>query len=144
MTKLLIIGDIFGSVGRRCLKKLLPQLVEQHAPDLIIANGENAAGGLGISAKVAKDIFEAGVQVITTGNHVWKQKDLIGYIGSEPRLLRPANYPPENPGNGYIISQTAAGARVAVVNLEGRVFMSALACPFRSMDTLLDGPPQRG
>ena len=138
MTKLLFIGDIFGSTGRNCLAKLLPEIMERYEPHLVVANGENAAGGLGISAKLAKEILGLGVQVITTGNHVWKQKDLIGYIGSQPRLLRPANYPPENPGQGYYITQAADGARVAVVNLEGRVFMSPLACPFHTMDNLLD------
>jgi metallophosphoesterase (TIGR00282 family) len=140
MTNLLMIGDIFGSVGRRSLKRHLPGLIKEHRLDLVVANGENAAGGLGITAKVAGDIFQQGVQVITTGNHVWKQKDLIGYIDSEPRLLRPANYPDENPGQGYIITRTGSGAKVAVVNLEGRVFMSTLGCPFVTMDRLLDGP----
>jgi metallophosphoesterase (TIGR00282 family) len=139
MLTLLFIGDVFGSPGRRCLNELCPKLRERFSPDVVVANGENAAGGLGLSAKLAGEMFVSGVDVITSGNHAWKHKDLIPLMEKEPRLLRPANYPPEAPGAGYVVLQ-AAGTEVAVVNLEGRIFMSPLDCPFRLMDELLAGP----
>ena len=109
MLTILFIGDVFGSVGRRCLAELLPGLVEEHAVDLVVANGENSAGGLGINAKTARDMLDAGVDLITSGNHIWKQKGIQQYLEQEPRLLRPANYPPDTPGQGYALVESATG-----------------------------------
>ncbi len=140
MLTILFIGDVFGAVGRRCLGGFLPRLVEQYRVDLVVANGENSAGGLGINAKTAQDMLDAGVDLITTGNHIWKQKGVEQYLDQEPRVLRPANYPPGTPGQGYALVESAAGVLVAVVNLQGRVFMNPLPCPFHAMDDLLGGP----
>ena len=108
--------------------------------DLVIANGENASGGLGLSASVAGEIFTYGVGVITTGNHVWRYKDLRPLLEQEPRLIRPANYPGDAPGKGWTVATTKSGRRVGVINLEGRVFMNPLEDPFRAADEILAGP----
>ena len=139
MLKVIFIGDVCGSAGRNCIQRILPRLKRKLAVDLVVANGENAAGGLGLTAKLAEEMFVNGVDVITTGNHVWRQNDLMPLLDDEPHLLRPHNYPPGLPGHGYVITR-AAGVKIAVVNLEGRVFMSNLDCPFRAMDELLAGP----
>ncbi|MCB2228535.1 MAG: TIGR00282 family metallophosphoesterase [Desulfarculaceae bacterium] len=140
MLKLLMIGDVFGSPGRRCLKSVLPGLRQRLGVDLVIANGENASGGLGLSASVAAEIFTHGVGVITTGNHVWRYKDLRQVLDEEPRIIRPANYPGEAPGKGWTVATTKSGRRVGVMNLEGRVFMNPLEDPFRAADEILAGP----
>jgi len=140
MLKVLFIGDVFGSPGRRCVEKLASPLRERWSLDFMVANGENAAGGLGLTAKLAGELLDCGVDVITTGNHVWKQKDLAPFLKNEPRVIRPANYPPGAPGAGYLLLRAKSGLRVGVVNLEGRLFMSALDDPFRVMDELLAGP----
>ena len=137
---LLAIGDIIGKPGRQAIQKLLPELKEQHSPDLVIANGENVAGGIGLTSITARELLEAGVNVITSGNHIWAHKEIIPYLDSEMPILRPLNYPPGVPGRGYIIR-----GRAMVVNLMGRTFMGDLDCPFRAMDKLLaelkDKPP---
>ncbi len=137
---LLAIGDIIGKPGRQAIQKLLPELKEQHSPDLVIANGENVAGGIGLTSITARELLEAGVNVITSGNHIWTHKEIIPYLDSEMPILRPLNYPPGVPGRGYIIR-----GRAMVVNLMGRTFMGDLDCPFRTMDKLLaelkDKPP---
>ncbi|MFZ5586309.1 MAG: TIGR00282 family metallophosphoesterase [Thermodesulfobacteriota bacterium] len=140
MLRALFIGDVFGVPGRRCLQSLLPVLRQRLAPDLVVVNGENASGGLGLAAREAKEIFMAGVDVITTGNHVWKQRDLVPLLKQEPHLLRPANYPQGAPGQGWVIARARSGHEVAVVNLEGRTFMTPLDCPFATLDKLLEGP----
>ncbi len=140
---ILMIGDVFGAPGRRCLKSLLPGLRQRLGVELVVANGENAAGGLGLSARVAQEMFSYGVGVITTGNHVWRYKDLHPMLEDEPRLLRPANYPGEAPGRGWTLAQTKSGRRVGVINLEGRVFMNPLEDPFRAADEILAGPLRR-
>ena len=140
MLKILMIGDIFGSPGRRCLKSVLPGLRQRLELDLVVANGENASGGLGLSASVAAEIFSHGVGVITTGNHVWRYKDLKQVLEDEPRIIRPANYPGDAPGKGWTVGQTKSGRRVGVINLEGRVFMNPLEDPFRAADEILAGP----
>lgn len=129
----LFIGDILGRPGRNALKRSLPQLVKKFAPTLIIANGENAAGGVGITEDIGKDLF-AFVDVLTSGNHVWDKKEALAYLDKEPRLLRPANYPPQNPGKGVYVATDTEGRKVGVLNLQGRVFMEALDCPFRAAD----------
>ena len=129
--KVLFIGDIMGEPGRRAMSRLLPKVVAQHAVDLVIGNGENVAGGFGITPELAQELFEMGLSVITTGNHAWDQKEIVDYIRQEPRLLRPANYPSGVPGQGSIVVETPAGEKLAVLQLMGRVYMPTLDCPFQ-------------
>lgn len=130
--KLLFIGDIVGRPGRDLLRKHLKALAAAHAVDLVIANGENAAGGAGITRDNAREIFGAGVDVITTGNHVWDKREALEFIVGEPRLIRPANYPEGTPGLGSYVAVSRNGVRVGVVNVMGRVFLHAIDDPFRS------------
>jgi metallophosphoesterase (TIGR00282 family) len=139
---ILFIGDIVGSPGRRAVEEILPRLVDQYFVDLVVANGENASGGLGITPAVADQLLNNGIDLLTSGNHIWKHKEIQAYLADTDRLLRPANYPPESPGRGYAIVETAAGEPVAVINLEGRVFMNPLDCPFRTVDRILNDLPQ--
>jgi len=132
--KLLFIGDIVGRPGRSALRQALPALVERFQPGLVIANGENAAAGFGITPSVAQEMLTAGVDVITTGNHVWNKKEAQQLLVQEARVLRPANYPPEAPGRGAGIFPSRNGAPVAVINLCGRVFMDCIDCPFREVE----------
>ena len=130
--KILFIGDIVGTVGRTAVKALLPSVVDRYKIDFVIANGENAAGGFGITEKVATEIFGYGVHVITSGNHIWDKKDSVPYIAKENRLLRPVNYPPGVPGYGSVVCAIPSGLKVGVVNISGRVFMTGIDCPFRT------------
>jgi metallophosphoesterase (TIGR00282 family) len=132
--KLLFIGDIIGKPGRQAVSRELHRLVDRHMVDLVVANGENAAGGFGITEETANDLFRCGIHVLTSGNHIWDKKDSLGFIGREERILRPANYPEGAPGRGSGVFTTAGGVRIAVLNLEGRVFMNNLDCPFRTAD----------
>jgi metallophosphoesterase (TIGR00282 family) len=129
--KVLFIGDIVGTTGRSALKALLPTLVNRYRFDCVIANGENAAGGFGITEKVASEIFGYGVQVITSGNHIWDKKEAIPYIAKESRLIRPVNYPPGVPGYGSTVISLPEGNKVGIINISGRVFMTQIDCPFR-------------
>ncbi len=129
---ILMIGDVIGKPGRQAVSKLLPDLRRQYGLDLVIANAENAAGGLGLTPATTEELLDAGVDVLSTGNHIWAQKEIIPYLDSEMPILRPLNYPPGVPGKGYI-----AKGRAIVVNLMGRTFMGDLDCPFRAMDQLL-------
>ncbi len=128
--KLLFIGDVVGQPGRRAVKELVPKIREAHHVDLVIANGENAAGGSGITVKTAEELFSAGVDVITSGDHVWDQKEVYELLDREPRFLRPLNYPPGTPGHGSTVVETPSRASVGIVNLQGRTFMAALENPF--------------
>jgi len=140
---ILFIGDIVGAPGRRALEELLPRVVDRQFIDLVIANGENAAGGLGITSLIADQLLGYGIDVLTSGNHIWKHKEIIPYLEGTDRLIRPANYPPETPGREFTLVETAAGEKAAVLNLEGRVFMNAIECPFRTADRVLAAiPPQ--
>jgi 2',3'-cyclic-nucleotide 2'-phosphodiesterase len=132
--KIILIADIVGRPGRQAVSKVLHKLVDRYAIDLVIANGENAAGGFGITEDIAKELFEQGVHILTSGNHIWDKRDSYEFIAKETRLLRPANYPDGSPGCGSTVAVTAAGVKVAVLNLEGRVFMNNLECPFRAAD----------
>jgi metallophosphoesterase (TIGR00282 family) len=134
---LLFLGDIVGSPGRRAVEELLYRVVDRYLIDLTVANGENASGGIGITPPVADQLLNMGIDLITSGNHIWKHKDIIPYLKDADRLVRPANYPPDTPGRGFAIVETAIGEKVAVINLEGRVFMSPLECPFRTVDAVL-------
>jgi len=129
---ILAVGDIIGKPGRQAVQELLPGLREQYGLDLVIANAENAAGGIGLTPNTAKELLDAGVDVLTSGNHIWAQKEIIPYLDGEMPILRPLNYPPSVPGRGYIIN-----GRTMVVNLIGRTFMGDFDCPFRAMDQLL-------
>jgi metallophosphoesterase (TIGR00282 family) len=137
--KLLFVGDVIGKPGRRALQHLLPRLVDHHRADYVVVNVENSAGGFGVTPDVLREIAELPIDVYTTGNHVWDKKEVYDLLEREPRLLRPANYPAGNPGKGLHLGETAAGIPVAVVNLEGMVFMSNLDSPFHKADHLLKG-----
>jgi len=138
---ILFIGDIVGGPGRRAVEELLPRAVDRYLIDLVVANGENAAGGIGITPPVAEYLLGQGIDVLTSGNHIWKHKEILAYLDETDRLLRPANYPLHTPGRGHVVVETAAGERVAIINLEGRVFMNSLECPFRTADQILAGLP---
>ncbi|WP_003541316.1 TIGR00282 family metallophosphoesterase [Desulfotomaculum nigrificans] len=135
--RILMIGDIVGRPGRRAILNSLPDLRSELNIDFVIANGENAAAGHGITKEIAKQLFAAGVDVLTMGNHVWNKKEIIDYIDKEKRIIRPANYPPGTPGLGYNIFPAKDGVLIAVVNISGRVFMQELDCPFRVVDQVL-------
>ena len=132
--KILFIGDIVGSLGRRIVSDLLADIVQTRQIDLVIANGENAASGFGITPRLADELFEAGVEVLTGGNHIWDRKEILDYIPLHPRLLRPANFPDINPGSGLFVGTARNGVPYAVLNLQGRVFMPSNDCPFRAAD----------
>lgn len=134
MLTILFLGDVVGEPGRSTVIAHLPRLKELHALDFIIVNGENAAGGRGITPKITLDLLRAGVSVITTGDHIWDQKEIIAFIDTEPRLLRPVNYPAGAPGCGSIVLETAKGP-VGVINVQGRTFMQPiLENPFHSVE----------
>jgi hypothetical protein len=141
--RVLFIGDIFGQPGRRMVKEALPKLVEEYGPDLVLANGENAAGGYGITPPLVEELLDTGIAVLTSGNHIWDKKEIYPYLRehADARLLRPANYPVNAPGHGLYVGTTRAGLRYAVMNLQGRVFMPAIDCPFRTADALLAAIP---
>jgi metallophosphoesterase (TIGR00282 family) len=130
--KLLFIGDIVGQPGRRAVKALVPKLRQQHDLDLVIANGENSAGGSGITPKTAEEIFSAGVDIITSGDHLWDQKEVTDLLAGERRFLRPLNYPAGTPGQGSTIFQADNQPPVGIINLQGRTFMPPLENPFHA------------
>ncbi|HWI68928.1 MAG TPA: TIGR00282 family metallophosphoesterase [Nitrospiraceae bacterium] len=129
--KVLFIGDIFGEPGRRALARAVPRLVAQRQIDIVIGNGENVAGGFGITPELAEELFDLGLAVITTGNHAWDKKEILDYFPREPRLLRPANYPSGVPGNGSVVVESAGGEQLGVLQLMGRAYMPTLDCPFQ-------------
>jgi len=131
--KILFIGDIVGKPGREAVCKLLPGLSKEFGMDFIIANAENAAGGSGITQKVADELFECGVDVLTSGDHIWKKKEIFEVITRQEKILRPANYPEGAPGRGWNVFKTKSGVLVGVVNVNGRVFMDPIECPFKSV-----------
>jgi len=129
---ILFIGDIVGSPGRDAVRLLLPSLKKEFKLDVAIANAENAAGGSGITSRVAQELFDAGLDVLTSGDHIWKKKEIFEFINEETRILRPINFPPGVPGRGAGVFTFKNGLTVGVINVNGRVFMDALECPFRS------------
>ncbi|HEX3323638.1 MAG TPA: TIGR00282 family metallophosphoesterase [Solirubrobacterales bacterium] len=135
--RVLFIGDVVGGPGRRGLRETMPQLREQHSPDLIVVNGENSAGGMGVTERTANDLFGAGAGVITSGNHIYRHREAYDFIEREERLVRPANYPAGNPGRGHTVVE-AGGMRVAVVNLSGAVGLQVARSPFDTVDGILD------
>jgi metallophosphoesterase (TIGR00282 family) len=134
--RLLFVGDVVGGTGRRVLAALLPGLRARHAPDLVVANGENAAGGVGITEGTAGDLFDAGVDAITLGNHAYRHRDAYGFLDREERIVRPANYPRGDPGRGHAIVGDH-GSRLAIVNLAGTVGLDAARSPFAEVDAIL-------
>jgi len=135
--KVLFIGDVVGGPGRRGLAAAMPELRERHAPDMTIVNGENSAGGMGITEKTAKALFEAGADVITSGNHVYRHREVYGYLNRSDRIVRPANYPYANPGRGYTVVEVG-GRRVGVINLSGMVGLKVARSPFIEVDSILE------
>jgi 2',3'-cyclic-nucleotide 2'-phosphodiesterase len=134
---LLFIGDIFASPGRRIVADHLNELIETEKLDLIVANAENSAGGFGVTPGVAEELLGLGIDVLTTGNHVWDKREVYDYLPRQPRLLRPGNYPDTLPGTGLYEGTARNGVKFAVMNLQGRVHMPATDCPFRKADSML-------
>jgi metallophosphoesterase (TIGR00282 family) len=135
--KVLFLGDIVGKPGRRAVRSILPRLIAKEQLAFVVANCENAAGGIGVDPATASELLEAGIDVLTSGNHVWRNKSVAEYIEREQRLLRPANFPPLAPGEGWIVRELPAGNRIGVLNLIGRVFMDSVDCPFQAVERIL-------
>lgn len=131
--RVLFIGDIVGQPGRQAVHALLPGLVKDHQADMVMANGENAAAGFGTTPSITEELFQCGIDLLTSGNHIWDKKEIEPYLAGQQRLLRPANFPEGVPGSGVTIWE-GRGFRVGVLNLQGRVFMGAVDCPFRVAD----------
>jgi len=136
--RVLCIGDIVGKPGRSALRQLLPALIERHGVDLVIANAENAAGGIGLTSETAKELLTLPVDLLTSGNHIWKYREVYPLLDAEPRLLRPLNYPDGAPGRGVTVVHKEGCPPVGVVNLVGRVFMDPVPCPFDAAEQALD------
>ena len=135
---ILFVGDVFGRPGRDALIERLPSLVLERSLDFVIANGENAASGAGITSKIATALLKGGVDVLTTGNHIWRQREVLPFLQSERRIVRPANYPAGSPGRSLTVQETKGGEPVAVVNLSGALFMDIGISPFRVIDALVE------
>jgi metallophosphoesterase (TIGR00282 family) len=134
--KLIFVGDVVAGLGRRTLAALLPGLRERHRPDFVVVNGENAAGGVGITRKTAQELLELGADAITLGNHAYRHREVYEYLDTEARIVRPANYPKGSPGRGHTVVESD-GQRLGVINLSGQVFLSAVRSPFAEADALL-------
>ena len=132
LVRIFFIGDIVGNPGRIAVRELLPDIMQRYAVDIVIANGENAAGGFGITPAIAEELIGLKIDVITSGNHIWDKKEIIDYIKDKKWLLRPANYPEDTPGFGWSIITTNSNIKIGIINLCGRVFMDNLDCPFRA------------
>lgn len=137
--RLLFLGDVVGRSGRAVVTERLPGLIRDLRTDLVVCNGENAAAGFGITAKICAELYDAGVDVITTGNHVWDQREILDYISDDPALLRPINYPDGAPGNGAGVFESRRGHRVLVINAMCRLFMDAMDDPFAAVERAIDG-----
>ncbi|MGH7782999.1 MAG: YmdB family metallophosphoesterase, partial [Candidatus Binatia bacterium] len=136
--RVLILGDVVGRPARRAIRELVPFLIKQNGIDLAIANAENAAGGIGVDIKTAKELLSTGIQVLTSGNHIWKKREIYSYLDEHENLIRPANYPQGAPGRGWCAWQNADGLRALIINVQGRVFMpNHVDDPFRSVDGVL-------
>jgi metallophosphoesterase (TIGR00282 family) len=129
---ILFLGDIIGNPGRKAIQSLMPKTIKKHSIDLVIANGENAAGGFGITENIADELFYLGIDVITSGNHIFDKKEILSYLKENNRLLRPANYPDAVPGTGVVVLNTK-NIKVAIINISGLVFMDPLLCPFNTV-----------
>ncbi len=139
--KILVIGDILGKAGRRALTEHLPSLIDMHQVDFVVANGENLAHGFGLTERVADEMFAIGVDVFTNGNHCWDQRDFLQHIEEDDRYVRPMNFTNFAPGRGWTVQETAAGYKVAVINLIGQTFMGPWDCPFAAADRAMDEIP---
>jgi metallophosphoesterase (TIGR00282 family) len=135
--KVLVVGDIYGKPGRYILSVLLPRLQEEFSVDFTIVNGENAAGGFGITENIAKKLRSYGVDCITSGNHIWDRQEISSFLDESDYLLRPANYPPTNPGKGYHVFRSEGKPPIAIINLQGRSFMKDIDCPFRIFEGII-------
>lgn len=136
--RILCVGDIVGEAGRKALEELLPGIREEFQMDLVIVNGENAAGGAGLTPRIAEQLMRAGTDVLTLGDHVWDRPELVEYLDEKQHIVRPANFPPETPGRGWCIAKTKTGVKIGVINLLGRVFMRYnVDCPFRKLQNIL-------
>lgn len=138
--KILFIGDIYASHGRKIVAENLKSIVAEHQIDLVIANVENSAGGFGVTPQIAEDFLGLGVDCMTSGNHIWDKRDIYDYLNRQPKLLRPANYP-NAPGSGLYIGQTRNGIKYAAMNLQGRTYMMPTDCPFATADRLIGSIP---
>ncbi|MFH1146185.1 MAG: TIGR00282 family metallophosphoesterase [Pseudomonadota bacterium] len=136
--RILFIGDVVGKPGRKAVQLLVPRLVQNHQVDLVIANSENAAGGIGVTPTTADELFSYGASLLTSGNHIWAKKEIVDYLARQDKLLRPANYPPGLPGYGSAIIYTEEDVALGIINLQGRVYMSSLECPFRVAEREID------
>lgn len=134
---ILVIGDIVGKPGRTAIASFLPSIMDRCNVDFVVANGENAAGGFGLTPAIADELFDYGIDVITSGNHIWDKKEIYQYLDDTDKIVRPANYPQDVPGKGYVVAHLAKGVKVAVMSLSGRVFLAHVDCPFRTADDLL-------
>jgi len=134
----LFIGDVFGKPGRRILQEKLQAVVNEHAIDFCVANIENAAAGFGITPQITEELLRLDIDLLTSGNHIWDKREIVPYLPSQPRLLRPLNYPASNPGAGLWLGDTRHGVRVGVLNLQGRVFMPSIDCPFVVGDAAIE------
>jgi len=134
---ILFIGDIFASAGRTLVARNLQDIISSEKIQLAVANAENAAGGFGITPLIAEELFSTGLEVLTSGNHIWDKKEIFDYLPRTPRLLRPANYPAELPGSGLVVQKARNGVQVAIINLQGRTHMPPTDCPFRKADQIL-------
>jgi metallophosphoesterase (TIGR00282 family) len=134
--KLIFVGDVVGGVGRRALAAVLPGLRDEHKPDFVVVNGENSAGGVGITAKTARELLELGADAITLGNHAYRHRDVYEFLDREPRIVRPANYPKGSPGHGHTVVESG-GTRLGVANISGLLFMDAVRSPFSEADAVL-------
>jgi metallophosphoesterase (TIGR00282 family) len=139
---ILFVGDVFGRPGREALLRWLPGFVEEHAVDFVIANAENAANGAGITSKIARRLLAGGIDVLTMGNHVWRQKEVYTFLSADDRIVRPANYPSGAPGRGLTVRPTGDGEEVAVINLAGELYLNSGLSPFRIVDALVEEAQQ--
>ncbi|WP_276819638.1 TIGR00282 family metallophosphoesterase [Mailhella massiliensis] len=142
--RILFLGDVVGRAGRLAVRQFLPELKEEFRPDVVLANGENIAGGLGMTCDTLDELFSAGVDLVTSGNHVWRHREIFSRLENDRRIVRPANYPEGSPGRGHVVHTLRDGRKMAVFNALGTVYMDALACPFRAALSWLDGAPELG
>ncbi|MCR4440893.1 MAG: TIGR00282 family metallophosphoesterase [Peptococcaceae bacterium] len=135
--RIMMVGDIVGRPGRKTVKELVKPYRKKYNLDVVIANGENAAGGNGLTQPIAREMYDAGIDVITMGNHTWDKKEILEFIEHDPLLIRPANYPPGTPGRGSVVLSLRGGLKLGVINLAGRVFLPPLDCPFRAAESIV-------
>ncbi len=140
--KIIFIGDIVGSVGRKAMKTMMPRLKQTYPNAIFLANGENAAGGRGITAVIAKELYEWGIHAITMGNHTWDQKDIFDFIDHDEKMVRPANFPPGTPGRGHTVVKVKE-QELLLINLQGRTFLPPIDCPFRKVDEILEATKKK-